>query len=132
MGNVLTRMREEQLTLRVERDGVLVAASDRIGLKPLQDMSFQRSDLLDGSDVALPALGLAAAYLLIYGKVGRAFAHTMTKEARNLFREEGIEFAADSFVRKLPAGEPLGASDPMAKKAVTLLAFVEELKRASV
>lgn len=130
MGNVLTRMRDEQLTLRVERDGVLVAASDRPGLKPLQGMSFHRPDLLDGSDVALPSLGLAAAYLLIYAKVGRAFAGSMTKEARSLFREEGIEFVADSFVRKLPSDEPLGQFDGMAKQSVTLLAFVEELKRS--
>lgn len=130
MGNVLTRLRDEQLTLRVERDGVLVAASDRQGLKPLQEMSFRRSDLLDGSDVALPALGLGAAYLLIFGKVGRVFAGSMTQSARTLFREEGIEFSADSYVRKLPADEAIGAFDSMAKKAVTLLAFVEELKRA--
>ncbi|MEZ6188747.1 MAG: DUF1893 domain-containing protein [Planctomycetota bacterium] len=132
MGNVLTRLRDEKLTIRVERDGVIVAASDRPGLKPLQELSFQRPDLLDGSDAALPIVGLAAAYLLIYGKVGRVFAETMTKDARNLFREEGIEFAADAFVRKLPPDESLGEWDPVAKRAVTLLAFVEELKRAGV
>ena len=126
---LLSRLKKEKLLVLVTRDGELLFASDRPGLKPLREMVFGEDDLLDGADAALPTVGLAAAYLLIHGKVGRVYTKVMTYEARRAFDDMGIEYDADTHSRKLPADEPIASHDATAKDAVSWQAFVEDFKR---
>lgn len=129
---ILGRLRDGKLTLLVESRGALAMASDRPGFGPLRSAVVGHPELLDGADVALPAVGLAAAYGLIHVKVGRVFTPALSQEARRALDEVGIEYVAGSVVKKLPdedaaVHEPL---DARAREAVTPLAFVEELRRA--
>jgi len=128
---IVARLEEQALELLVESSGRLVYASDRGGINALKEAIFAYADLFDGADVALPAVGLGAAYLLIHAKAGRVYAQVMSHEARRVLEEEGIEHGAASFVRNLPQSAALISSqDARARDAITLLAFVEELKRA--
>ena len=128
---MLERLGTQDLSMLVEVDGTLLFASDREGLAPLKETAFKQPHLLDGSDVILPAVGLAAAYLLIYAKVGRVYARTMTHKARAAFNEEGIEHGARGFAKTLPTkyAEMSADLDARAKKAISPAAFVEELRR---
>ncbi len=128
---IMQRLGEQKLDLLVEIGDFLRYASDRQGLGPLRDAAFQHPDLLDGADVALKVVGLAAAYFLIFGKAGRVYAGTMTTAARAAFREEGIEHEAHTVTKKLPEklGEPTLELDALSKEAVTPLAFIELIKR---
>lgn len=123
----MQRLARQSLSLLVEQEGKLLFASDRPGLTPLRDALFFHPTLLDGSDVALPAVGLAGAYLLILGKVGRVYAGAISQEARAALSEEGIEHHG-SAVKKLAEhlADPL---DARARRAVTPQAFVDELKQ---
>lgn len=131
---ILDRLATLGLTVLVERRPRGVAAqlgfaSDRRGLDPLKQLALGRPDILDGSDVALPSVGLGVAYLLVGAKVGRVFSRVMTHEAHKAFEAEGIEHAAHERVKRLPADDPLGALDERARAAPTMLAFVEELRQ---
>ena len=128
---ILARLRSGELTLLVESGGAPTYMSDRPGFAPLRVLLFEHSTLLDGADVAMPAVGLAAAYILMHSKVGRLFVQHISQEARRALEEEGIEHHAASVAKKLPEDaaavhEPL---DARAREAVTPLAFVEELRR---
>lgn len=128
---ILERLTRGKLQLLVESDGQLALASDRPGLAPLRDAVFEHGSLLDGADVAMPAVGIAAALLLIHAKAGRVYAGVMTQEARKALDGEGIEHHEGQLVKKL-ADEHLAAFeafDARAREAVTPLAFVEELRR---
>lgn len=128
---ILDRLARGKLQLLVESHGQLVLASDRTGLGPLRDAVFEHAALLDGADIALPAVGLAAALLLIHAKAGRVYTTAMTQEARKALDGEGIEHHAASVAKKLP--EEHGAAhepyDARAREALTPLAFVEDLRR---
>jgi len=128
----LARLKKDKLTVLVTRDEELLFASDRPGLKPLRELVFLEDGLLDGADAALPTVGLAASYLLIHGKVGRVFTRAMTYEARRAFDDIGIEYEAESHVRKLDPDEPIASRDAMARDAVSWQAFVEDFKRRSM
>lgn len=128
---ILARLRSGELTLLVESGGAPTFMSDRPGFAPLRGLLFEHPNLLDGADVAMPAVGLAAAYLLMHAKVGRLYVQHLSQEARKALEEEGIEHHAHSVAKKLPeeaatVHEPL---DARAREAVTPLAFVEELRR---
>jgi hypothetical protein len=128
---ILERLAQGKLRLLVENNGQLVLASDRPGLGPLRDAIFEHASLLDGADVALSAVGLAAALLLIHAKAGRIYTTAMTQEARKALDGEGIEHHAAAIGKKLPeehaeAHEPF---DARAREALTPLAFVEDLRR---
>lgn len=127
---ILDRLGRQGLQILVENRGKLAFASDRTGPAPLRHLGLHRPELLDGADVALPAVGLGAAYLLIAAKVGRVFSKVMTHEAHKVFEAEGIEHGSKEKVKRLAAEEPLGALDERARAAATMLAFVEELKTA--
>lgn len=105
--------------------------SDRDSMTALRGVLFQHPELLDGADVALPVVGLAAAYLLIIGKVGRVYTRNMSHQARSALNEEGIEHSAGNYVRKLPERALKGFADleRRARSAVTAQAFLDELKR---
>lgn len=125
---ILARLTAGTLTLLVESRGELALASDRPGIRVLRAAVAEHPALFDGADVALPAVGLAAAYLLVHGKVGRVYTPVVTNEARKALDEEGIEHAAGQAVKKLPEAllalhEPF---DARAREAVTPLAFVED------
>ncbi len=128
---IIKRMEAQKLLLLVESEEQTVYASDREGLHPLRDAAFTHPELLDGSDVAMPVIGLAAAYLLIYGKVGRVYAETMTTAARAAFREEGIEHEALTFTKKLNQkdGAATAEYEALSLEAITPLAFIEALNR---
>lgn len=125
---ILTRLTTGKLTLLVESRGELALASDRPGIPVLRAAVAEHPALFDGSDVAMPAVGLAAAYLLVHGKVGRVYTPVLTHEARKALDEEGIEHTAGQVAKKLP--EALlavhEAFDGRAREAVTPLAFVED------
>jgi hypothetical protein len=127
---ILARLTAGKLTLLVESRGELAMASDRPGIPVLRAAVSEHPALFDGADVALPAVGLAAAYLLVHGKVGRVYTPILTHEARKALDEEGIEHTAGQTVKKLSdalqaAHEPF---DGRAREAVTPLAFVEDLR----
>lgn len=130
---ILERLTRGKLRLLVESGGQLVIASDRTGLAPLRDAVFEHAPLLDGADIAMPAVGIAAAQLLIHAKAGRVYAGVLTQEARKVLDGEGIEHHAGQVVKKL--GDDLAAAfdavDARAREAVTPLAFVEELRRTA-
>ncbi|MCO5171643.1 MAG: DUF1893 domain-containing protein [Planctomycetes bacterium] len=128
---ILERLSRGKLRLLVEADGQLRLASDRRGLGPLRDAVFEHPALLDGAEVALPAVGMAAALLLIHAKVGRVHAGVLTHEARKALDGEGIEHLAEQVQKKLPEEHQaeLEAFEGRAREALTPLAFVEELRR---
>lgn len=128
---ILERLTRGKLRLLVESGGQLAMASDRPGLDPLRDAVFEHAPLLDGADIAMPAVGIAAALLLIHAKAGRVYTGVITHEARKALDNEGIEHHAGQAVKKL-ADEHATAfevTDARAREAVTPLAFVEELRR---
>lgn len=126
---LLERLIESDLTLLVEAEDDVLCASDRPGLQALRDFALQHTDLLDGSDVALPDVGLAAAYLLLHAKVGRVWAGVISDEAKQLLSEEGIEFEAGK-TRRTDSKDPVLAElDALARDAVSQSAFVEDLRR---
>jgi hypothetical protein len=126
----LPGMREDTLTPG-EGARILRFASDRDTFSALRTAAFNHPDLLDGADVALPAAGLAVAYLLIVGKVGRVFTRVMSQPARAALTEEGIEFKAGSYVKKLPERllTPMADAERRARASITPQAFLDELKR---
>lgn len=126
---IMDRLVGQRLAILVESRGRLAFASDRRGLEPFRQLVRQRPELLDGADVAIPAVGLGVAFLLIGLKVGRVFSRTITHEAHKAFDAEGIEHHAQERLKRLPADEPLGGLDERARTAPTMLAFVEELKQ---
>lgn len=129
---IVQRLEHENLGLLVVNgEGTLLFASDRLGIDALKTAHFERPDLLDGSDIAVVAVGLATAYLLILSKTGRIFTRIMSQEARAVLDEEGIEHTAGSYVKKLPEKfrAPMEALDARAAEAVTPQAFVEDLRR---
>src|SRR5688572_10826782 len=65
---MLDRLKAGALTLLVEREGRLVHASDRGGLKPLYDGVIVHPELFEGAEVADRVVGLAAAYLLVHAR----------------------------------------------------------------
>lgn len=125
---ILARLTAGKLTLLVESRGELALASDRPGVGILRAAVAEHPALFDGADVALPAVGLATAYLLVHGKVGRVYTPLLTHEARKALDEEGIEHTAGQTVKKLPEA-PQALHEPFdarARQAVTPLAFVED------
>ncbi|MGE0712663.1 MAG: DUF1893 domain-containing protein [Planctomycetota bacterium] len=110
---------------------VLRFASDRAPIEALRAAVFDYPGLLDGADVAIPAVGLAVAYILIVAKAGRVFTRVMTNDAKAALAEEGIEFRAASYVGKLPDKVLEGVTDleRRARAAITPQAFLDELKR---
>lgn len=128
---ILDRLGKGKLQLLVESNGALLLASDRPGLAPLRDAVFEHPALLDGADIAMPGVGIAAALLLIHAKAGRVYAPAMTQEARKALEAEGIEHHAGALSKKLPEGvaEAHDAFDARAREALTPLAFVEDLRR---
>lgn len=128
---ILERMTRGKLRLLVENDGQLAIASDRAGLAPLRDAVFEHASLLDGADIALPAVGIAAALLLIHAKAGRVYTNVLSHEARKALDGEGIEHHAGQTAKKLPEehASAFDSVDARAREAITPLAFVEELRR---
>jgi hypothetical protein len=128
---ILDRLARGKLRLLVESNGQLVMASDRPGLAPLRDAVFEHTTLLDGADIALPAVGIAAALLLIHAKAGRVYTPVLTNEARKALDSEGIEHNAAQVQKKLPDDLAAGMDsfDAIARESLTPLAFVEELRR---
>lgn len=128
---ILDRLSRGKLRLLVESNGQLVMASDRPGLSPLRDAVFEHTALLDGADIALPGVGIAAALLLIHAKAGRVYTPVLTNEARKALDNEGIEHSAAQVQKKLPddLAADMDRFDLTARESLTPLAFVEELRR---
>lgn len=128
---ILDRLARGMLRLLVESNGQLVMASDRPGLAPLRDAVFEHTSLLDGADIALPGVGIAAALLLIHAKAGRVYTPVLTIEARKALDNEGIEHSAGQVLKKLPddLAADMDPFDSIGREALTPLAFVEELRR---
>jgi hypothetical protein len=127
---MLERMRLGGLTLLVERDGRLVHASDRGGLRPLYEGIIEHPQLFEGAEVADRVVGLAAAYLLIHARVGRLSTPLITKDAEKAFNEAGISFSATSRVKQLQdVALPDGTGmEQLARDAVSPATFVESLR----
>jgi hypothetical protein len=128
---LVQKMEAEGLNLLVETAGELVFASDGEAIEALRTVTFETPELLDGGDVALPAVDLAAAYFLILGNAGRVLSRVMSQRARSALVEEGIEYKTGSCVKALPErySAPMTDYDRRARSAITPQAFLVELKR---
>lgn len=127
---LLERLRAGGLTLLVEREGRLVHASDRGGLRPLYEGIIAHPQLFESADVADRVVGLAAAYLLVHARVARVATPLISKEAERALAEAGIPFAAQSRVKNLedvPLPEGIG-TEQLARDSVTPATFVEALR----
>lgn len=128
---LLDRLEAKGLNLLVERGGELIFASDRPALEALRSVIFTQPDLLLDAEAALPATGLAAAYLLILARVARVTTRVITHDAKAVLAEEGIEQTSTSSGKALPERFALAATEyeRRALAAITPQAFLEELKR---
>ena len=128
---LVQKMEAAGLNILVEAGGELVFASDGEAIAALRDLAFQSPELLDGGDVALPAVDLAVAYFLILGNAGRVLSRVMSQRARSVLVEEGIEYKTASCVKSLPErfAKPMADYDRRARSAITPQAFLVELKR---
>lgn len=131
---IVTRMERQRLNMLVENEGKLLFASDRPGIEALRTTHFSQPELLDGSDVAVPVVNLAAAYLLILSNAGRVFCRIMSQEARAALDEVGIEHKSGTYTKRMPEKfrAPSASLDARAREAVTPQAFAEDLKRMGV
>lgn len=127
---ILDRLRDQNLTLLVERGGRLVFASDRRGMRTLYYAVVEHLDLFEGADVADRVVGLASAYVLLHARAARVFATVMSHDARRALRESGIPHEAQTFVKQV-VDAPHDAAVPMeaiAREAGSPGRFVEELR----
>ena len=127
---MLARLRAEACTLLVEREGRVMFASDRRGLRPLWRAVTEHQDVVEGADVADKVIGLAAAYLLLYGRVGRVFAGIMSQDARRVLRDANVPHEAESFVKQIldeSRDEPC-PMEQLAREAGEVARFVDELR----
>jgi hypothetical protein len=127
---MLDRLKAGGLTLLVEREGRLVHASDRGGLKPLYDGAIVHPELFEGAEVADRVVGLAAAYLLVHARVARVVTPLIARDAEKAFQEAGIPFHATSRVKNLedvPIGDGVSV-EQLAHESVTPATFVEQLR----
>jgi hypothetical protein len=127
---MLERLHAGGLTLLVEREGRLVHASDRGGLKPLYEGIIEHPQLFEGAEVADRVVGLAAAYLLVYARAARVATPVMTRDAERALGEAGIPFVAQSRVKHiedLPLPDGVGMEE-LARDSVTPATFVEALR----
>jgi len=127
---MLERLRLGGLTLLVEREGRLVHASDRGGLRPLYEGIIEHPQLFEGAEVADRVVGLAAAYLLVHAHVARVVSPLMTRDAERALNEAGIPFNSQSRVKSLedlPLPDGTGMEE-LAKDSVTPATFVEALR----
>lgn len=127
----LDRLEGQGLNLLAESRGDLVFASDRPTLEALRTVIFTQPDLLLDCEAALPAVGLAAAYLLVLGRVARVSTRVLTHDAKAVLAEEGIAVSATSTAKSLPERYAAAAAEyeRRALAAITPQAFLEELKR---
>jgi len=129
---LVLKMEAEGLNLLVEGDEAeLIFASDGEAIEALRTVSFQSPELMEGCEVALPAVGLGAAYFLILGNVARVVSRVMSQRARAALVEEGIEYKTASCVKALPEryARPMADYDRRARSAITPQAYLVELKR---
>lgn len=127
---MLERLRAGGLTLLVEREGRLVHASDRGGLRPLYEGIIEHPQLFEGAEVADRVIGLAAAYLLVHAHVARVATTVITKDAEKAFTDAGVIFASQSRVKALedlPLPDGVGMEE-LARESVTPATFVEALR----
>ena len=127
---MLERLRLGGLTLLVEREGRLVHASDRGGLRPLYEGIIEHPQLFDGAEVADRVVGLAAAYLLIHARVGRLSTPLITKDAEKALNEAGISFSSTSRIKQLQdVAFPDGMGmEQLARDSVSPATFVDSLR----
>lgn len=127
---LLERLKVGALTLLVEREGHLVHASDRGGLRPLYDAFIEHPELLEGADVADRVVGLAAAYILVHARVARVATTVIARDAEKALNEAGIPFTSQSRVKQLqdvPLANGVGI-EQLARDSVTPATFVEALR----
>jgi hypothetical protein len=126
---ILDRLRGGELTLLVERGGRLIFASDRPGIKSLYRAVHEHLELFEGSDVADKVVGIAAAYLLVYARVGRVYAQVCGKDAQRVLKEAGIQVETESLVKQIDDDprEPY-PMEALAREAGGPARFVEELR----
>jgi iron complex outermembrane receptor protein len=127
---MLERLHAGGLTLLVEREGRLVHASDRAGLRPLYEGVIEHPQLFEGADVADRVVGLAAAYLLVHAHAARVATPVITRDAEKALAEAGIPFSAQSRVKHIedvPLPDGVGV-EQLAHDSVTPATFVEALR----
>lgn len=131
MAGILSRLQNEDLSLYAERDGVLQFSSDRAGLRPLLRGVSEFPEAFENSTVADRVVGLAAAYLLIHGKVKEVHAGLVSEEGRKALEEAGIALKASEEVADLhdDAGEGPCPMDTLARSSGGVALFVDELQR---
>jgi len=86
------------VTLAVERDGVIIYTDAGIGVKPLLTLYRERSELLVGASVADTVVGKAAAVLLVLGRVSHVHGRIMSCSAKAYLQAHGIGFSCDDEV----------------------------------
>jgi hypothetical protein len=129
--NLLTKANAQNLSLYVEREGTVTYVSDRAGLRPLLRGVTDFPGCFDGAVVVDRVVGLAAAYLLIHGKVKRVITPLVTEDGATALEDAGVQVDATQRVERLldDRRHDLCPMEAMARQSGGFALFVHQLQR---
>lgn len=123
-------LNEGRLKLCAEQNKELSFASDRAGIEPLIRGVLDYPAAFEGALVGSRCLGLAAAYLLVYGRVATVDAELASAEAVAVLERENIPINAEQVVDNPGALKGYDDSlDDAARRSGGVALFVVELQR---
>ncbi|KYH40555.1 MAG: hypothetical protein AYL33_005730, partial [Candidatus Bathyarchaeota archaeon B63] len=94
-------LRDQNLSLVIVKDGVLLLSLDSRGIDGLLQAIRRLGGRLSGASVADKIVGKAAALLLAYSKIARAYASTISRSGLATLSRYGIPVEYDSLVPKI-------------------------------
>ncbi|RVU55505.1 DUF1893 domain-containing protein [Anaerosphaera multitolerans] len=83
--------KNENLSLVVVKNGKVLFKSKDRGIKPLYLAVTERREVLEGASVVDKVIGKAAAMLCVYGKFHEIHTEVISKEAKEILRENEIK-----------------------------------------
>lgn len=126
---LLKTLEDENLTIYVERGGMMTFSSDRRGLTPLLRGVSDYPQAFVDAHVADRIIGLAAAYLLAQGKVGRVEAGIISEAGAECLEKHNIPFEAATRVPELKEKDELCPMELKAQKAGGVARFLKQMQR---
>lgn len=127
----LKTLQDQDLTLYVEKDGVVTFSSDRQGLRPLLRGVTKFGSAFRGAIVADKVVGLAAAYLLVRGKVKEVHTLLASKPGIETLEHHGIKISANKTIDDLidPETKERCSMETLAETAGGVSLFINALQR---